>query len=473
MANVWQMFGKFKKSLNFELFKSSKNQIMASVNFRIRSNANKNVAIKVYLSTGRNNLIELNTGFTINPKDWSEKTNRPKQNIDENKELFNELKKLDSYIFRRLNKDLAKGVLIDKFWLQTQIDNCFERVEKTDTGLLKNHIQYIIDNANTRKVSGRSKIGISESRVKGYETFKKVIEDYEKTTLKKQVHFLDINKTFVDKFTNWLINKKNYSKNYAGKQIDNLKTVCLDAEKMEIKINPYAKQIQGFSETNEERFIVTLSFDELEQIRTCEKIINEAHINARKWILIGCEIGQRGGDLLNITKENIRYKGGRMYLDLIQQKTKKSITIGIINPHVIDILENDFPYKVSSQKLNEHIKKVCEIAEINEIVEGKKLNPNAKKENPESMRKIRDFYPKWELVTSHSFRRSFATNYYKKIPTAVLIGITGHSKESLFLDYINKSEDKDANADLFMQFYEQLNKDKAPELKVIKNGTNN
>ena len=128
---------------------------------------------------------------------------------------------------------------------------------------------------------------------------------------------------------------------------------------------------------------------------------------------------------------------------------------------------------VSSQKLNEHIKKVCEIAEINEIVEGKKLNPNAKKENPESMRKIRDFYPKWELVTSHSFRRSFATNYYKKIPTAVLIGITGHSKESLFLDYINKSEDKDANADLFMQFYEQLNKDKTPELKVIKNGTNN
>lgn len=449
---------------------------MASVNFRLRSNANKNVAIKVYLSTGRNNLIELNTGFTINPKNWivSEKsTNRPKQNTDENKLLFNELKKLDSYIYNRLNKDLAKGILIDKFWLQTQIDNCFERVEKTDTGLLKNHIQYIIDNANTRKVSGRSKIGISESRIKGYETFKKVIEDYEKTTLKKQVHFLDINKTFVDKFTNWLINNKKYSKNYAGKQIDNLKTVCLDAEKMEIQINPHIKQIQGFTETNEERFIVTLSFDELEQIRTSNKITNEAHLNARKWLLIGCEIGQRGGDLLNITKENIRYKGGRMYLDLIQQKTKKSVTIGIINPHIIDILENDFPYKVSSQKLNEHIKKVCQLAEINEIVEGKKLNPNAKKENPESMRKIRDFYPKWELVTSHSFRRSFATNYYKKIPTAVLIGITGHSKESLFLDYINKSEDKDANADLFMQFYEQLNKDKAPELKVIKNGTNN
>lgn len=442
---------------------------MASVNFRLRSNANKNVAIKVYLSTGRNNLIELNTGFTINPKDWSETTNRPKQNNEQNKLLFNQLKKLDSHIYNNLNKDNSKGVLIDKFWLQAQIDNCFERIKKNDTGLLKNHIQYIIDNANTRKVSGRSKIGISESRVKSYETFKKVIEDFEKNSLKKQIHFLDINKNFVDKFTNWLINTKNYSKNYAGKQIDNLKTVCLDAEKTEIKTNPYIKQIQGFTETNEERFIVTLSFDELEQIRTSNKITNEAHINARKWLLIGCEIGQRGGDLLNITQENIRYKGGRMYLDLIQQKTKKSVTIGIINPYIIDILENEFPYKVSSQKLNEHIKKVCQLAEINEIVEGKKLNPEATKENPDSIRKIKGFYPKWELVTSHSFRRSFATNYYKKIPTAVLIGITGHSKESLFLDYINKSEDKDANADLFMQFYEQLNKDKMPEMKIIRN----
>ena len=140
------MFGKCLASRFLCLYLSvqcSNVQIMATVNFRLRSKANKNVSIKVYLSTGRGNLIELNTGFTINPKDWSETTNRPKQNIDANKELFNELKKLDSYIYNRLNKDLAKGVLIDKFWLQTQIDNCFERVEKTDTGLLKNHIQNI------------------------------------------------------------------------------------------------------------------------------------------------------------------------------------------------------------------------------------------------------------------------------------------------------------------------------------------
>lgn len=438
---------------------------MATVNFRLRSQANKNVSIKIYLSTGRGNLIELNTGFTINPKDWSETTNRPKQNSTENKQIFNNLKKLESFIFENLNNDLGKGILIDIHWLQNQINNCFERIEKTDNGLLSNHIQYIIDNANTRKIKGTSKIGISQSRIKNLETFKKLVEVYQKE-IKKQINFLDINKQFVDRFTNWLMNTKKYSTNYSGKVIDNLKTVCLDAEKLDIKTNPYIKQIEGFSESNKDRYIVTLSFNELDIISNTD-ITNPAYNNARNWLLIGCEIGQRAGDLLNITKDNIRYKGGNMYLDLTQQKTGKSVTIGIVNPRIVDIIENNFPHKISTQKLNFYIKKVCEIAKINEMTEGKRLNPKAKKDNPETMRKVLGFYPKYELITTHSFRRSFATNYYKKIPTPILIGITAHSKESLFLHYINRVEDKDANADLFRTFYEQMNKEKQPQLKVI------
>ncbi len=453
---------------------------MATVNFRLRSKSNKNVSIKIYLSSGRGNVIELNTGFSINPKDWSKDTDRPKQNTDSNKLIFNNLKKLESFIFDNLNKDLGNGLIIDTYWLENKINECFKRVEKKDTGLITNHIQYIIDNANTRKVMGRNKLGLSQSRVKGYTTFLNLIDVYE-ITIKKQINFLDINKTFVDKFTNWLVNTKGYSMNYAGKQIDNLKTVCLDAEKLDIPTNPHINQIQGFSENDEDRYIQTLSFEELEKIRTAN-ITKPEWINARKWLLIGCEIGQRQSDLMNITNENIRYKGGNMYLDIIQQKTNKSVTIGVIAPHVIDILENDFPHKISNQKLNDYIKKVCLEAEINEMVEGKKLivtktgkrilNPKGKLIDESINRKKLDFYPKHELITSHSFRRSFATNYYKKIPTAVLIGITGHSKESLFLSYINQREDKDTNADLFMKFYEDLNKDKPAKMVILPNGTN-
>ena len=59
--------------------------------------------------------------------------------------------------------------------------------------------------------------------------------------------------------------------------------------------------------------------------------------------------------------------------------------------------------------------------------------------------------PKYEFVTSHIMRRSFASNYYGKIETPLLMNITGHSKESTFLTYIGTHQNKDALADLFMQ----------------------
>ncbi|HSD06962.1 phage integrase SAM-like domain-containing protein [Flavobacterium sp.] len=457
---------------------------MASINFRLRSSANKNVSIKVYTSLGRGNMIEVSTGFTINPKDWSETTDRPKQNTPENKLLFNNLKKLEAFLFKSINTDMGESVVIDAFWLESKINECFERVVKKDTGLLVCHIQHIIDNANTREVktNGGVKIGLGKETIKNYILFRNIILEYQKN-IKKQIQFIEVTKPFVDKFKNWLINTKKYSTNTAGRQLQVLKTVCIDAEKNEIPVAPYSKTIQQFKESETDRYIQTLSFEELEQIKNVDlsnaeqlkefkasnpkltkglAITPEALNNARNWILIGCEIGQRGGDLLKITKENIRYNGKNYYIDIIQQKTKKSVTIGIIAPHVIDIIENHFPVELRHQKLNDYVKVVCKLAGINEILKGSKLNT-------ETNRKELGMYPKYELMASHCFRRSFATNYYKKIPTAVLIGITGHSKESLFLTYINEREDKDSNADLFMKFYSDLHKDKAPEMKVILN----
>ena len=53
---------------------------------------------------------------------------------------------------------------------------------------------------------------------------------------------------------------------------------------------------------------------------------------------------------------------------------------------------------------------------------------------------------KWEILSSHIGRRSFATNFYGKIPTTYLIYVTGHSTEQMFLTYIGKS-----NKDLAME----------------------
>jgi len=49
------------------------------------------------------------------------------------------------------------------------------------------------------------------------------------------------------------------------------------------------------------------------------------------------------------------------------------------------------------------------------------------------------------------------------------MAISGHQKESVFLKYINKPEDKDANADLFRKLYEDFNK--KPTMVILPNGT--
>lgn len=433
---------------------------MATVNFRIRSKANKPVSIFIYVSLEEGNVISTPSGFTVHPKDWSKTTKRPKQNSEANKKTFSKLNTLQDFIYDKVNEAQAKAEVVDVLWLREKIDKCFDRVKKTDHSLVANHVQYIVDNAKTRKIKGSNKIGLSERRTAGYKSFKKIILDYEQAQ-KKKIHFQDINKAFIERFTNWLLDTREYSTNYAGKILDNLKTVCLDAEKQEVKVNPYAKQIEGFRERNEDRYIVTLSFEELEKIRVAE-LETEGQENARKWLLLGCEIGQRASDLLRITPDNLRFDKGRTYIDIEQKKTGKYVSVRVMAPHIIEFLENAFPYQISTQKLNKHIKDVCRIAEIDEMIKGRKYDKKKK-------RKVLKKYPKWELVTSHSFRRSFATNYYKKMPTPVLIGITGHSKESMFLEYINQREDKDLNADLFAKFWESMQQEREPRMKVIKN----
>ena len=44
---------------------------------------------------------------------------------------------------------------------------------------------------------------------------------------------------------------------------------------------------------------------------------------------------------------------------------------------------------------------------------------------------------KWATLSSHIGRRSFATNFYGKIPTPLLMEATGHTTENVFLKYIN------------------------------------
>jgi len=227
---------------------------------------------------------------------------------------------------------------------------------------------------------------------------------------------------------------------------------------------------------------IYLTPKELEQIKKVE-LQSEALINARKWLLLGCNIGQRGGDLINITEENFVIRNGLEVIELTQQKTGKNITIPVLET-TKDILDNGLPYRISLQKLNDYIKEVCKITGINELVEGSKimmLDENGKEipktKNGKHVKKgvkrtVKGNYPKYELISSHVCRRTFATNQYGELPTPLIIQITAHSTEKMFLQYIGKNALDYAQQ--IADFYElqALKKKKEPRLGVIKNTSN-
>lgn len=98
---------------------------------------------------------------------------------------------------------------------------------------------------------------------------------------------------------------------------------------------------------------------------------------------------------------------------------------------------------------NKKIKELCRLAGIDQVIKGNKMSSVTK-------RVAFGMYPKYELITSHTMRRSFATNYFGKIETPILMEITGHSRESTFLSYIGENPNKDAVADVFMERLRRL-----------------
>jgi hypothetical protein len=120
-------------------------------------------------------------------------------------------------------------------------------------------------------------------------------------------------------------------------------------------------------------------------------------------LLIGLCIRQRVSDNLKLRPNTLRKVTSRLYNDILQQKTKNALTIGVANPIVIKLLENEFPRRVSQVEFNKQMKVLCRMAGINDLVSGFKNNPKTRRKEIINA-------PKYAFVTSHIMRRSFASN---------------------------------------------------------------
>lgn len=438
---------------------------MAKIRYYLRGKS-KNEQIYLALSLKRYNVIRRKTGFTIKYKDWHtsdttknpEYWNLPKTNTVNNKNLRSDLIRLRDHlrpIIERQNIDE-----IDGNWLTNEIDLYFGRISDNEySNLLLDNFDYVIEGANLRD-NQKGGIGLSKSRIDAYKNTKRLIKEYQNKK-KVSLRVIDVDLKFRTSFLNYLIEDQRLSKNYSFKILSNVKSVCNNAETLGIEVNRNLKNIKTKSIKND--FIIYLDFSELEKIKQLE-LTSSALENARKWLILGCSIGQRGSDLLSITEDNYVNRGGLTLIELTQQKTNKEVAIPL-NPDAQQIYNEGLPYKISIQKLNSYFKDLCELAELNEPTKGRLYNKKSKR------REI-GTYPKHKLIGSHVCRRSFASNYYNQIPTGLLMRITGHSTEKMFLKYIGK--DKIDHAQQIADYFSKIaiknatsSQEKTENLKAI------
>ena len=435
-----------------------------------------NAPIYVRLIISRDKDYKCKTGLYIAPKQWSVAKQLPKTTAIEHKNTAIDLNALRQFIEKCVNLSDQRGEVINTQWLKDKVDIHFKRITDTATkqsDLITELIEHIIQNASIRK-NGRGTLGISISRIKAYHTLEGIFLDYQKHT-RKHYRARDINILFEKQFLNWLKNERGYKDSYALKIVDNLKAVCNEAQTLGMETSPQLTKI-GKGTTDKETPVYLNTFD-LDKIRNCV-IENKSLDNARKWLLLGCLLGQRGGDLLDIIEANfVQHIDGVEYVELKQQKTDKTVRIPIVGElqEINTIRNNGLPYKISVQKFDQYIKQVCKLAGINELIEHSKVCMVDDKGNIIEQddkgnytskgvkRTVKGVFQKWQLIGSHTCRRSFATNLYGKLQTVYIMQMTGHTKESTFLAYIGKTAE-----DFLTQTAERLRELEATNVPTLR-----
>jgi len=286
-----------------------------------------------------------------------------------------------------------------------------------------------IDNFLTNK-----KLTVKESSYKLYIQLKRIVSDFEQHKGKAYL-IKNVDLSFSDEFKSWM-KGKGYSITSIKLHIGTLMQVLRFASKRGATVT---NNIDSFREDlkKPKTLNVYLSFDEIEAITKLEGLEGNEAI-ARDWLVISCFTAQRVSDMFKFNSKDISKDGDWITVQQTKNETSAKISVPIM-PQVRAILNKyngEFPPTFEVNTYNKYlkaIKSVCKKAGLSQ--ETKTLASMTKEDDGVSKIVTK---PKHELIGSHIGRRSFATNYYGKIPTALIMSVTGHLTESSFLMYIDR-----------------------------------
>ena len=409
---------------------------MAQARFVLKEPKSKENTLIYLLYNFNNQRLKYSFNQKINPKFW----NAEKQRVKETKAfpeyvefnaMLNTIETTINNIYRRFFND---NIIPTPKLLKEELDSVL--VSKQQVLKELDFFNFVSDliNSSTKE----------ERTTSQYKQTLRVLKEYERD-IKKEISFDSINMDFYDSFVGYL-RRRGYSENTIGGYIKEIKVFMNEALDRKLTSNTEFRnrRFKTLSETTDK---IYLNLDEVQKMYDLDLSKNKRLEKVRDLFVIGCYTGLRFSDLSQITSKNIINNGTQLKV-----KTEKTGEFVVIPLHktikeIIQKYDNEIPPAPSNQKMNDYIKEVAELAGIKDTV-SLSITKGGEKQTT--------VCEKWEQVTVHTARRSFATNMYLlDIPTISIMKITGHRTEKAFLLYIKISQEENANKLLNHPFFKQ------------------
>ncbi|GAB4036700.1 site-specific integrase [Spirosoma gilvum] len=382
-----------------------------------------------------NQRINVGTGFKVLPSHWNLKTSRVKNVVDalDKDEINGFLIDLESTI-KEIVTELRATRSLTVEAVRQRINAYLKPAaepEKPKQAALFSFIDQFIEDAPQR-VNIETGKHIHERTIKKYRTTVKVLREFA-STYKRPVDFDTMDLDFYGDFTAYLTKKEGLAVNSVGKYIQTLKVFLNEATAKGINAKLDYKS-NRFKVLKEDADSIYLTEPELQRLNYLDLSGKPRLERVRDLFLVGCYTGLRFSDFTAIRPEYI--KDGLIRMEQFKTMGKVVIPCHPIVTALLEKYNGRLPQSISNQKMNDYLKELCQLAGLTSK-EGKGITKGG-------VRVVRSV-EKWQLVSTHTARRSFATNMYLLgVPAITIMRITGHKTEKAFMRYIKLDEEQHA-----------------------------
>lgn len=407
---------------------------MAKVNFYLDKPGGKSETQIYLFFSYSGKRLRIYTGQKVEPKKWDKRKQRAKGiNNPFHVELNLLLDDLENTIKANYIKLIRSGTALTKNKLVQPIRNIINKEKKGKQFNLLNYMDHLFEKMKNEKKSANS--------IKGFKSRSKFIKAFAKN---RPHDFDDIDIKFVLDFKDLLI-EKNFSNNYANKLISTLKAVLNRAIDERLTTNRDWKT-KRFMIPKESVHNIYFNVDQLTDLFYFD--FEDEHIaQTRDSFLIDCFTGLRFSDGVELHRDKLIERDGNYLFSVNTKKTNERVYIPLhpIVKNIMDKYDGGLPPVVTEQTMNKNLKIMGQIAEFNEPVY-KTITKGGKR--------IETKYFMWELITTHTGRRSLATNLHlADIPAKSAMLVTGHKTVKQYMEYIKITSEQNAKILSKSSFY--------------------